>query len=155
MPTFPPIFGAKPQNVALGVVETKCVLRFPESATRPPIWEGYGEFHDAVTKAACAGTISIGGEFVTQQDDPDAAVVLLETPPTPEKRPEAHSKTIEWVQDPRRQELSCHFYVVEGVPENDPAFPVVEGIRGELFEELRRQPDGTLRGYPVVELFKP
>ena len=155
MPTFAPLFGDKPQKVALAVVETKCVLQFPESATRTPIWEGYGQFHDAVTKAACAGTVSIGGDFVTRQDDPDVAVVLLETPPTPEKRSAAHSKAFEWLQDAGQQELSCHFYVLEGVPKNDPAFPILEAFREEFCEELRRQPDGTLRGYPVIDLFTP
>ena len=52
MPTFAPLFGDKPQKVALAVVETKCVLHFRESATRTPIWEGYGQFHDAVIKSA-------------------------------------------------------------------------------------------------------
>ena len=155
MATFPPLFGDKPQKVALGVVETKCVLQFPDSATRPPIWEGYGQFHDTVTKAACKGSVSIGGEFVTRLDDPDAAVVVLETPPAVEKRPEAHSKTFEWLQDASRQELSCHFYIVEGVPQNDPAFQIIEAIREEFIEELRRQPDGSIRGYPVIELFEP
>lgn len=155
MPTHAPLFGNKPQKVALGVVETKCVKQFPESATRPPIWEGYGKFHDTVTKAACVGSVSIGGEFVTRQDDPDAAVVVLETPPGSEKRPEAHSKTFEWIQDASRQELSCHFYIVEGVPQNDPAFQIIEAIREQVHEELRRQPDGTIRGYPVIELFAP
>ena len=147
-----PIFGSNPVKSSLVQVEVLCVSKYPESATRPFLWEGFTIAHDKVLAARPKGEVWISGDFVVDHEDPDFAQVHLRI------RPGAITPEIDELlsylnEDKTTEKLGCDFTSLIEVPEGDPAFQIINEAAELFFNEFTEHEEGEKKGFPIIEHF--
>src|SRR5690606_37668710 len=116
-----PLFGTKPVYASLGQVETLCVAKLPDSATRPYYWEGFTEAHGKVCEIRPEGEVWIGGEFVVDEEDPHFAQIHLRIRPGKLKT-EIDELLAFWNDESTTERLGCDFSGLIELPEDDPCY---------------------------------
>lgn len=147
-----PLFGTEPVKSSLAQVETVCVSKFPASATRPYIWEGFNEAHGKVSLTQPNGEVWISGDFVVDDEDPDFAQVHLRVRPGP-LTPEIE-ELLTFLNEPDTTErLGCDFSSLIEVPETDPAYGIIDEAAQFFLQEFTEHADGSKKGFPIIEHF--
>jgi len=146
-----PLFGPTPTTVSLPDLEARCVNSFPDSTSRPLIWDGFKVSHDRITADQFPGWLWISGEFVTCSPEPQSAMVLLRIPaaavPTTQQ-----NATVDWLRGPEVADSLCDTYFLQEVDPSDPAYEVYRETEELIREEFCIQPDGSRRGYAIITL---
>lgn len=153
MKTGIPLFGSEPVQSSLGQVETVCVKRYPESATRPPMWEGFQTAHIRILDAAAPGEIWVSGEFVVDEEDPRYTQVHLRVPAGVPLTDEI-SDVISWINDPKTTEqLACDLSVIAEVPDDDALAPLIREQADFIFDYFTAHGEFGRKGFPILPLF--
>lgn len=148
-----PLFGESPVHTSLSTVETVCVNRYPESATRPAIWDGFEEAHTKVVDARAPGEVWVSGEFVVNKEDPDFAQVHLHVPAGAPIN-ETTRELFEWLNDKTNTErLSCDLSTFVGVPDDDPQAFLIQEIEQAFLDIFSTHGETGVKGFPILDLY--
>ena len=136
---------------SLSQVESICVNRYPASATRPAIWEGFQRRTPEVVNTDAPGEMWVSGDFVVDHEDPDYAQVHLRVPPvaiTIETR-----EVFEWMHDAKNTErLSCDLSAIIKVPEDDPQSLIIKEYADFMLETFVAHGEFGRKGFPILDL---
>ena len=147
-----PLFGPKPVVSSVRQVESVCVNHYPESATRPHIWEGFQTAHTKVLDSRTPGELWVGGDFVVDHDDPDCAKVHLRVPVgVPKSDPLLD--LLGWMNDKARfDQLSCDLTTLVEYPPDDPKSPLVREYAEILLDSFTTHGESDSKGFPILPL---
>jgi hypothetical protein len=147
-----PLFGPTPVVSSVGQVESVCVNHYPESATRPHIWEGFQTAHSKVLDSKAPGKLWVSGDFVVDRDDPDFAQVHLRVP-AGVTRESSLLDLLGWLNDRSQTErLSCDLSaLVESTPD-DPGYHRVQEFAEIVLDSFTTHGDKDKKGFPIIPL---
>jgi hypothetical protein len=147
-----PLFGDKPVRSSLVAVESVCVNSYPESATRPAIWDGFQEAHTRIVDVHAPGEIWVSGEFVVDTEDPTHAQVHLRVPAGAPVGVDAR-EVLDWLNDPENTErLSCDLSALVDVPEDDPVAYLIHEYAQAVHEAFTMHGPSGVKGFPILPL---
>lgn len=147
-----PLFGPTPVVSSVGQVETVCVNHFPDSATRPHIWEGFQTAHSRVVDAKTPGKLWVSGDFVVDHEDPDYAQVHLRVP-VGAPRQDGLLDLLSWLNDKEQTEqLACDLTALVEFPPDDPAYPLLKEYADSILESFTAHGDEEKKGFPIIPL---
>ena len=155
MKTRTPLFGREPTHSSLNQVETVCVKGYPESATRPPIWEGFGQAHGRIVEARTPGELWVGGEFVVDEEDPDTAQVHLRVPAGVPFDDDL-ADVVNWVNDRGTSDrLGCDLTAIVEIPDDDPWAHLVREFAESVLDAFTSHGESGRKGFAILPLFPP
>lgn len=147
-----PLFGSEPVKSSLNTIQTVCVSKYPDSATRPPIWEGFSVAHDKVREVNPPSELWLSGDFVVDLEDPDFAQVLLLAKVS--ERTEELDDLLNFMNDPAsREQLSCDVTGFLQVPPDDPNYSYFQEAREAMDEAFSSHGPVGKKGFPILEFF--
>lgn len=147
-----PLFGSNPVVSSVSLVESVCVNHYPESATRPHIWEGFQTAHTKVVDAKTPGKLWVSGDFVVDHDDPDFAQVHLRVA-AGTTRESALLDLLGWLNDKDQTErLSCDLSALVEPAPDDPAFHYVQEFAEIVLDSFTAHGDAGKKGFPIIPL---
>lgn len=143
-----PLFGDKPVHTTDAVVESVCVKHFSESATRPPIWEGFRVVHDRMRAAQTKGEVWIGGEFVVDCEDPRFAQVHLRIPDIALVT-DSVQDVMEWLATSKEVDhLSCDTSAIAMVPSDHPHHGLIQECDEFYLDQFTAD---RRKGFPILD----
>jgi hypothetical protein len=145
-----PLFGPKPVVCSVGQVESVCVGHYPESATRPHIWEGFQTARSRVVDAQTPGNLWVSGDFVVDHEDPNSAQVHLRVP-AGVPRDARLLELMGWLNDTTHTErLSCDLSVLVECPPDDPQCDLIREYDEILLNFFTAHGDSDTKGFPIL-----
>ena len=145
-----PLFGPRPVTCSIGQVEAVCVHHYPESATRPHIWDGFQTARSKVVDSQTSGDLWLSGDFVVDHEDPSFAQVLFRIPAGVPKDA-ALLDLVGWLNDKTNSEqLSCDLGTLVEYPPDDPKAHFVREYTELLLEAFTAHGDTETKGFPIV-----
>ena len=147
-----PLFGPSPVVSSVAQVESVCVNHYPESATRPHIWEGFQTTHTKVAYAKTPGKLWVSGDFVVDHDDPVFAQVHLRVA-AGVPRDGLLLDLLGWLNDPSQTErLSCDLSALVEPAPDDPAYHYVREFAEIVLDSFTTHGDAGKKGFPIIPL---
>jgi|LakMenEpi03Aug12_release.lakeMendotaPanAssembly.Ray.scaffolds.fasta_scaffold120697_4 hypothetical protein len=147
-----PLFGLVPVVSSVPQVEAVCVNHYPESATRPHIWEGFQFAHTKIVNANTPGKVWLGGDFVVDSEDPNYAQVHLRVPAEYPKN-DSLLDLLSWFNDKEQTEkLACDLSALVEFPPDDPAYSLVSEYAEIVLNAFTAHGDRDKKGFPIIPL---
>jgi len=145
-----PLFGPKPVVSSVRQVEAVCVNHYPESATRPHIWDGFQTAHTKVLDSQAPGELWVSGDFVVDHEDPKSAKVHLRVP-AGVSRDDRLLDVLGWLNDRSNTErLSCDMTALVDFPPDDPKIHLVREYAEILLDSFTAHGDSGKKGFPIL-----
>ena len=145
-----PLFGPTPVVSSVGQVETVCVNHYPESATRPHIWEGFQTAHTKVVDAKTPGKLWVSGDFVVDHEEPRFAQVHLRIP-SGVSRDDSLLELVGWMNDKAHTErLSCDLSALVEFPPDDPKIHLIKEFEEIILDSFTAHGDTGKKGFPIL-----
>ncbi len=147
-----PLFGSEPVKSSLNAVQTVCVTKYPESATRPAIWEGFNIAHEKVMEVNPPSELWVSGDFVIDLEDPDLAQVLLLAKQC-ERTDELDDLLTFMNDESATDQLACDLAGFLDVPQDNPHYRKFLETRLFFQDVFSSHGPDNKKGFPILEFY--